>query len=146
MVRPLRHRQTKEAATDLPDLPPLRHIPTLPNPVVRREAAERQTEASHPSVQSANIGSKPFSQEPYIATAMFVPTPGLAGLGQTEEHLSYAHRPTLRSRRPGPARHSRLHSQTVTLLGIAMLVMPLDAYRNRVHQPRKSPKLGKGED
>src|SRR5229473_4024389 len=31
MVEPLRHRQTKGAATDMPGLPPPRHIPTLPN-------------------------------------------------------------------------------------------------------------------
>ena len=30
MVEPLRHRQTKEAATDMFDLKPLRHISTLP--------------------------------------------------------------------------------------------------------------------
>ena len=30
MVQPLRHRQTKEAATDMLNLPALRHIPTLP--------------------------------------------------------------------------------------------------------------------
>jgi len=35
-VEPLRHRQTKEAATDLFSLKPPRHIPTLPNlPVLR---------------------------------------------------------------------------------------------------------------
>jgi hypothetical protein len=34
MVEPLRHRQTKEAATDMFDLQPPRHIPTLPNPVI----------------------------------------------------------------------------------------------------------------
>jgi hypothetical protein len=31
MVEPLRHRQTKEAATDMFSLKPPRHIPTLPN-------------------------------------------------------------------------------------------------------------------
>jgi len=31
MVKPLRHRQTKEAATDMFDLKPLRHTSTLPN-------------------------------------------------------------------------------------------------------------------
>ena|SRR6516225_6552781 len=31
MVAPLRHRQTKGAATDMPGLLPPRHIPTLPN-------------------------------------------------------------------------------------------------------------------
>jgi predicted O-methyltransferase YrrM len=30
MVEPLRHRQTKGAETDMPNLPPPRHIPTLP--------------------------------------------------------------------------------------------------------------------
>ena len=31
MADPLRHRQTKGAATDMVDLRPPRHIPTLPN-------------------------------------------------------------------------------------------------------------------
>jgi hypothetical protein len=30
MAKPLRHRQTKEAATDMFDLKPLRHTSTLP--------------------------------------------------------------------------------------------------------------------
>jgi hypothetical protein len=30
MAEPVRHRQTKEAATDMFDLQPPRHIPTLP--------------------------------------------------------------------------------------------------------------------
>ena len=39
MVKPLRHRQTKEAATDMFDLKPLRHtstLPTTPFPTGRR--------------------------------------------------------------------------------------------------------------
>jgi hypothetical protein len=32
MDEPLRHRQTKGAETDMPGLPPPRHIPTLPRP------------------------------------------------------------------------------------------------------------------
>src|SRR5271165_2396703 len=32
MAEPLRHRQTKEAATDMFSLQPPRHIPTLPKP------------------------------------------------------------------------------------------------------------------
>ena len=32
MVEPVRHRQTKEAATDMFSLRPPRHIPTLPRP------------------------------------------------------------------------------------------------------------------
>ena len=39
MVRPLRHRQTKGAATDMPDLTPPRHIPTLPDQAIRLRIA-----------------------------------------------------------------------------------------------------------
>jgi hypothetical protein len=35
MAEPLRHRQTKEAETDMFSLQPPRHIPTLPEPAVR---------------------------------------------------------------------------------------------------------------
>ena len=42
MVEPLRHRQTKGAATDTPGLLPPRHIPTLPIPAVRRSCREGQ--------------------------------------------------------------------------------------------------------
>jgi hypothetical protein len=37
MVEPLRHRQTKGAATDMPGLLPPRHIPTLPIVIVTSE-------------------------------------------------------------------------------------------------------------
>jgi hypothetical protein len=36
MVEPLRHRQTKEAATDMFSLQPPRHISTLPNSEILR--------------------------------------------------------------------------------------------------------------
>jgi len=36
MAEPLRHRQTKGAETDMPSLPPPRHIPTLPRADLRR--------------------------------------------------------------------------------------------------------------
>jgi hypothetical protein len=42
MVEPLRHRQTKGAETDMPGLPPPRHIPTLPHPAVRPGRPERR--------------------------------------------------------------------------------------------------------
>ena len=35
MAEPLRHRQTKGAETDMPSLPPPRHIPTLPGEAIR---------------------------------------------------------------------------------------------------------------
>ena len=40
MVEPLRHRQTKGAETDMPNLPPPRHIPTLPDAVARSRCRE----------------------------------------------------------------------------------------------------------
>jgi hypothetical protein len=36
MAEPVRHRQTKEAATDMFDLQPPRHIPTLPKPTFQK--------------------------------------------------------------------------------------------------------------
>ena len=42
MVEPLRHRQTKEAATDMFDLQPPRHISTLHEAAVCRGAASRR--------------------------------------------------------------------------------------------------------
>ena len=39
MAEPVRHRQTKEAATDMFDLQSPRHIPTLPNLESRRQTA-----------------------------------------------------------------------------------------------------------
>jgi hypothetical protein len=41
MVEPLRHRQTKGAATDMPGLLPPRHIPTLPFPATQPSRRER---------------------------------------------------------------------------------------------------------
>jgi hypothetical protein len=42
MVEPVRHRQTKEAATDMFSLQPPRHISTLPSAAVRGSAAMRR--------------------------------------------------------------------------------------------------------
>jgi len=42
MVEPLRHRQTKGAATDMPGLLPPRHIPTLPTADLYASATERR--------------------------------------------------------------------------------------------------------
>src|ERR1700720_4788809 len=40
MLEPVRHRQTKGAATDMFVLPPPRHTPTLPSRAVRRPRSE----------------------------------------------------------------------------------------------------------
>jgi len=42
MAEPLRHRQTKEAATDMFSLQPPRYIPTLPDSAVAGIRLERQ--------------------------------------------------------------------------------------------------------
>jgi len=41
MADPLRHRQTKGAATDMVDLTPPRHIPTLPPNSAEARARQR---------------------------------------------------------------------------------------------------------
>ena len=54
MVEPLRHRQTKGAATDMFDLQPPRHISTLPialfrcDAMIRRLLEAERTFGSHP--------------------------------------------------------------------------------------------------
>src|SRR5258707_13965173 len=48
MVGPLRHRQTKGAETDMPGLPPPRHIPTLPDLAVQRRSLEWRVCAVEP--------------------------------------------------------------------------------------------------
>src|SRR5436189_1814059 len=45
MVEPVRHRQTKEAATDMFGLQPPRHISTLPTAAVRPVSRERPVSA-----------------------------------------------------------------------------------------------------
>src|SRR6516164_1291863 len=51
MAEPLRHRQTKGAATDMPGLPPTRHIPTLP------EADLHQQARNSPEAPPPNMGA-----------------------------------------------------------------------------------------
>src|SRR5437764_9510109 len=52
MVGPLRHRQTKEAETDMPGLPPPRHIPTLPAvPILGQRARDRCNHPEYPWLQ-----------------------------------------------------------------------------------------------
>ena len=61
MAEPLRHRQTKEAETDMPGLPPPRHIPTLPTSDLgmRRRClplSKDKTELPAPRVRELFIG------------------------------------------------------------------------------------------
>src|SRR5467141_3518627 len=49
MAEPLRHRQTKEAATDMFSLQPPRYIPTLPDSADLGGAASRQLSGAHRS-------------------------------------------------------------------------------------------------
>jgi len=50
MADPLRHRQTKGAATDMVDLTPPRHIPTLPSRPVPAAKPERPLSDSKAAV------------------------------------------------------------------------------------------------
>ena len=60
MAEPLRHRQTKEAETDMPGLPPPRHIPTLPLspslPIWCRRPTARMGRASRSGVRAGRSG------------------------------------------------------------------------------------------
>src|ERR1700677_2115678 len=55
MVEPLRHRQTKEAATDMFSLQPPRHIPTLPAPSGRAAWWTRGRASYAPQVVSETL-------------------------------------------------------------------------------------------
>jgi hypothetical protein len=64
MVEPLRHRQTKGAATDMPGLLPPRHIPTLPS------CAERENGVSFSSKKSSTERAAISNSFAANATAM----------------------------------------------------------------------------
>src|SRR5271169_465584 len=49
MVEPLRHRQTKGAATDMPGLLPPRHIPTLPDAEIQTQPERPGSDRSAPT-------------------------------------------------------------------------------------------------
>ena len=67
MVEPLRHRQTKGAATDMPGLPPPRHIPTLPISAVR--FTEGSVDAPTPPVNLYNQKSQVLPLRPQCAVS-----------------------------------------------------------------------------
>jgi len=79
MADPLRHRQTKGAATDMVDLTPPRHISTLPRAAIRG-----------PSRSSAALDPEPTAQTDPLQTIVFLngddgprptPPPIFAGMG-----------------------------------------------------------------
>jgi hypothetical protein len=61
MAEPLRHRQTKEAATDLFNLQPPRHISTLP--ISTKLACPRHVRFPPVSDQTADIAGSPFGAD-----------------------------------------------------------------------------------
>ena len=64
MVEPLRHRQTKEAETRMPDLTPPRHIPTLPGEAIRGPARPSTALDLEPTAQTdPNL---PFPDTPIV--------------------------------------------------------------------------------
>src|SRR5476649_2226126 len=65
MAEPLRHRQTKEAATDMFSLPPPRHIPTLPITARAQTVIEANTACA--AATGAAISAKWAVQQAWAA-------------------------------------------------------------------------------
>ncbi len=57
MADPLRHRQTKGAATDMVDLTPPRHIPTLPGEAIRGPSRSSTALDPEPTAQTDPLRS-----------------------------------------------------------------------------------------
>jgi hypothetical protein len=68
MAEPLRHRQTKGAETDMPGLPPPRHIPTLPDysPRSVRASAARPAKLTVPVACREYLGDLDRGIEGYL--------------------------------------------------------------------------------
>jgi hypothetical protein len=62
-VRLLGHRQTKEAATDKPNLPPPRHVPTLPSEKVARTVHLEKAEPTLCRVMGRTTGRQVRTKE-----------------------------------------------------------------------------------
>jgi hypothetical protein len=58
MAETLRHRQTKEAATDMVSLQPPRHIPTLPRGL-REDKPAAQVQAEMPAKAAETVPPNP---------------------------------------------------------------------------------------
>ena len=77
MAEPVRHRQTKEAATDMFDLQPLRHTSTLPTAAVRERpgkrrllARQRRDSGRHPSGSHQGWGGHTSAQPVHASSKM----------------------------------------------------------------------------
>ncbi len=88
MVEPLRHRQTKGAATDMFYLTPPRHISTLPKPekLNASKCFPLCPESGHRAMQSAcpfcaNFGSDPISFDHLIGAALGARAPDALHIG-----------------------------------------------------------------
>ncbi len=70
MVRLLRHRQTKGAATDRPNLRQPRHILTLPYSAVGLDLGVKQSDspATDPGNVSLGVGSGRYAEPPETGT------------------------------------------------------------------------------
>src|SRR5713226_4590222 len=96
MAEPLRHRQTKEAETDMPDLPPPRHIPTLPkaavagSPVTNRRSEPVSVVAAAPCQCPVAlpprfcIGTLTFGDNPVLCRGPVFPPPVRSRIGSQQ--------------------------------------------------------------
>src|SRR3974390_3018311 len=93
MVRPLRHRQTKGAATDMHDLTPPRHIPTLPVAAVRQQAEggcgsgrPGRTPATRQNLSAEGLLCSPFQAAGAKNLGLFFKLFSMAAAGQGRRH------------------------------------------------------------
>src|SRR4051812_8151873 len=112
MVEPLRHRQTKEAATDMFSLQPPRHIPTLPiaaQGVSPRHVRTRRepTPPPKPSVGRPAETCSEFTLHGVVLHKRAPARPGPLGGGKPRRDPIRGRRPAARFLIP-PARHAAL--------------------------------------
>ena len=68
MAEPVRHRQTKGAATDMFDLPPPRHISTLRNPVAAVRFGKGPFTEPTPAIRPSKTKGAPFYSNKWVLT------------------------------------------------------------------------------
>ena len=115
-AEPLRHRQTKEAATDMLSLQPPRHIPTLPSPPVKLACPQRSV---CPQLRTRRCSAANWRRVP-IPEVLYR-TPSIT-LGSRYGRPRFPARAASRHQHPG-SRRSRSLLKVSRLLGQTKKVM-----------------------